>query len=360
MIYLCLGSLQSRRRRLYLMQTTSISQMLSLSLVLCCLAILPKAEPLAHRSGHQIHERMSPDELRTVFHVQSHEEVPEYDLTDIKLIKKRSVDQRSDANQVLPKQIRLNAFGKKLELNLHKNQDFNDRVKDMKVYMAETTSNGKLRYSEAQASAQDNQNIGTTYHDKSNMAAILVNHTPDGSIQLHGTIGNDLVIRPIPETVSLDNTEYLNYSADDQDDEMFLDEDETIEVRKKLKTSSNKRMANSTQTGISQLPVSTNSRATGPQVSDNNTTKLANTHVIYKRNMFDPDNSHSDYCKRLSHYCRCLRSMQIQKTKTNLICFSGTRPSSLRLSTLQLFIGVYVRRATFFSAQATSAQPSLA
>lgn len=281
------------------MQTTSISQMLSKSLVLCFLAILAVVEPLAHRTRHQMHKRMSPDELRTVFQVHSHAEVPDYDLTHVKVIRKRSVDQRSDANQVLPKQIHLNAFGKKLELNLHKNQDFNDRIKEMKVFMAETTSNGKLRYSEAPTSPQDNQNIGTTYHDKSNMAAILVNHTPDGNIQLHGTIGNDLVIRPVPETVSLGNTEYLNYSADNGDDEMFLDEDEAIEVNKRLKNSPNRTVAvNGTQTYLQQLPVSLNSRVTETQVGSANSTRLANTHVIFKRNMFDADKSHSDYCKR--------------------------------------------------------------
>lgn len=75
--------------------------------------------------------------------------MPEYDLTNIRIMNKRSIDQQTDQNGYSPKQIHLNAFGKKLKLNLQHNTDFNDRIKDMKVFIAETTSNGKLKYSEA-------------------------------------------------------------------------------------------------------------------------------------------------------------------------------------------------------------------
>ncbi len=79
--------------------------------------------------------------------------MPEYDLTNIRVINKRSIDQESDQNGLSPKQIHLKAFGKKVKLNLQQNNDFNDRIKNMKVFMAETTSNGKLRYSEAPTSS---------------------------------------------------------------------------------------------------------------------------------------------------------------------------------------------------------------
>jgi hypothetical protein len=266
-----------------------------LLLVLYFLAILPFATPLSSSTTkHKIHKRMSINDLRNVFQVESHNDVPEYDLTNIRVINKRSIDQESDQNGLSPKQIHLKAFGKKVKLNLQQNNDFNDRIKNMKVFMAETTSNGKLRYSEAPTSSEKN-NLGTTYHDKSNMAAILVDHNSDGSIQLHGTIGNDLVIRPVPSSLRPQNNEYLRHN-DDDDDEMFLDEDEAIESAKKFKTqpdNTNSTTNSNTATFVSQLPTSSNSKLSKTATNSDN---RGNTHVIYKRNMFNPE-SHSDYCK---------------------------------------------------------------
>lgn len=61
----------------------------------------------------------------------------------MRLITKRSVNDDGDT-----KHVQLNAFGRKLRLNLKDNNDFNERVKDMKVIIAETSQNGKLRYME--------------------------------------------------------------------------------------------------------------------------------------------------------------------------------------------------------------------
>jgi hypothetical protein len=246
---------------------------------------------------------MSADDLRHVFQVESHDLVPEYDLTDVRLIHKRSVDPRAHTNDPNAKQIHIKAFGKKFRLNLQKNNEFNDRIQDMKVFMAETTGNGKLRYSEAPTGPDNSPAaVGTTYHDKSNMAAILVDHNSDGSLQLHGTIGNDLVIRPVPQTVSADNEEYLRYNADDEDDEMFLDEDEAIENKRinhsnnSPNVTQNKSLNSTGRTPSQPLPISTASSYT--KNSYNNTTNLGNTHFVYKRNLFDPQNTyHSDYCE---------------------------------------------------------------
>lgn len=68
--------------------------------------------------------------------------VPEYELSTIRLITKRSVEEGTT------KHVQVNAFGRKMRLNLKDNNDFNERIKDMKVYIAETSKNGKLRYSE--------------------------------------------------------------------------------------------------------------------------------------------------------------------------------------------------------------------
>ena len=100
------------------------------------------------------------------------------------------------------------------------------------------------------------------------------------------------MIRPVPQTVSLDNTEYLNYNVDDGDDEMFLDEDEAIESNKRT-------LNNKTETLVSQLSVNTDSRPVDSQMKRKNSTNSRITHVIYKRNMFDHQKTHSDYCKHL-------------------------------------------------------------
>lgn len=70
--------------------------------------------------------------------------VPEYELSAVRLITKRSIEDGASNT----KHVRLDAFGRKLRLNLKDNNDFNERAKDMKVYIAETSKNGKLRYME--------------------------------------------------------------------------------------------------------------------------------------------------------------------------------------------------------------------
>ena len=94
---------------------------------------------------------------------------------------------------------------------------------------------------------------------------------------------------------------------------MFLDEDEAIEFSKRTKTQKSNNSTNSvnnTQTNtqtISELPIDTNSKLTDSQVINKNSTNKRsrlNTHVIYKRNMFDKENSHSDY-RKSSHFVNC-------------------------------------------------------
>lgn len=68
--------------------------------------------------------------------------MPEYELSTIRLITKRSIEDGTT------KHVQLDAFGRKVRLNLKDNNDFNERTKDMKVYIAETSKNGKLRYME--------------------------------------------------------------------------------------------------------------------------------------------------------------------------------------------------------------------
>ncbi|GFQ86507.1 a disintegrin and metalloproteinase with thrombospondin motifs 1, partial [Trichonephila clavata] len=68
--------------------------------------------------------------------------VPEYQIVQLRSISKR------DTSSEDVKQIHVPAFGKKLQLNLRKNADFEERIGRMKVLMAETTGQGQLKYHE--------------------------------------------------------------------------------------------------------------------------------------------------------------------------------------------------------------------
>jgi len=66
----------------------------------------------------------------------------------VRLVTKRSIDKSNSDDKNDSKHVHLNAFGQKLRLKLRDNSDFNNRIKDMKVFIAETSKNGKLRYHE--------------------------------------------------------------------------------------------------------------------------------------------------------------------------------------------------------------------
>ena len=83
----------------------------------------------------------------------------------------------------------------------------------------------------------------------------------------HGTIGNDLVIKPIPETLKSEDHPMLNeLNADPNDDEMFLNEDEVAEM-KRNKLRKLEKLANMTEPSEPHMSAS------------------ENVHVIFKRNI---------------------------------------------------------------------------
>ena len=74
--------------------------------------------------------------------------MPEYELSSVRLLTKRSIENSDSGDENDSKHVHLNAFGKRMRLKLRDNSDFNSRIKDMKVFIAETSKNGKLRYHE--------------------------------------------------------------------------------------------------------------------------------------------------------------------------------------------------------------------
>ncbi|RWS17879.1 A disintegrin and metalloproteinase with thrombospondin motifs 1-like protein [Dinothrombium tinctorium] len=236
--------------------------------------------------------------------------VPDYELVHLRVLNKRSAAADSEHKE---KQVHLTAFGEQIQLNLKPNKEFNDRIAKLKMYMAETVGNGKLKYVEEPQSDQsfynqtdihfisyekEKQDIGQTYHDEEKLAAVLINHNPVGHIQLDGTIGNDLVIKPMPDSAKLSSS---SEDADRDDDELFLDEDEKMEMMLRKKSTKKQRISS-----ISPSSKSSSRRPTKklnyniPKLKnlrrDKNLSELKNAHIVYKKRQ--PSENHtSDFAE---------------------------------------------------------------
>jgi len=213
---------------------------------------------------NEIHKQMNKDDLRRVFQVESHDLVPEYHVVLPKLLnsnrKKRSTDGEAD-KQIKPskwspkakeKIVHLKVFGKAMQLNLKPNENFNEKLNQMKVLLAESGKNGKLKYVEDKLSK--NEDLGHTYHDDSNLAAVLVSHNRQGNIQMDGTIGSDFVIKPVPSNVELSSVHLDELSGRD-DDEMFLDEDELGSMGELSSNSKQTKSSSTNSTAITKTIV---------------------------------------------------------------------------------------------------------
>uniref|UniRef100_A0A1B6E598 Peptidase M12B domain-containing protein n=1 Tax=Clastoptera arizonana TaxID=38151 RepID=A0A1B6E598_9HEMI len=156
--------------------------------------------------SNTIHRHMTPQDLRTVFHVDSHAEVPEYEVVRVR----RTATERDRHN------VRLKAFGRDLQLSLKRAQGlYKD---DLRVWTAEPNVTGEVLYTPL-----PQEDVGHAYQDVEKLAAILLHKDDeDGTLLMQGTIGHDLVLKPVPAHIRqhLDSEE-----EEDDDDEMFLDEE---------------------------------------------------------------------------------------------------------------------------------------
>ncbi|KAF7488255.1 A disintegrin and metalloproteinase with thrombospondin motifs 8 [Sarcoptes scabiei] len=280
-----------------------VFHLLSASTSSCLMVYATEQEDIAK---YPIHKQMTKQDLLSVFYVDSHDKVPEYELSSVRFLSKRSIsknqysgdgDEVDDQSSSNTKHVQLKAFGKKMSLKLQDNNDFNERVKDMKVFIAESSRNGKLKYME-DLSASDTKNFGTSYHDVDNMAAIMLDRNSKGKMQLHGTIGNDLVIKPIPETVGPIDHPSLNEIDDGSegpgpdDDEMFLNEDDFAQMRD----------YNQTTTTLSDAKMKNHTTSKYPILKRRQSPLLdQNLHVIFKRNVHQISPHHSIDFAELEH-----------------------------------------------------------
>ncbi|XP_071636947.1 A disintegrin and metalloproteinase with thrombospondin motifs like isoform X2 [Temnothorax longispinosus] len=156
------------------------------ALVLLCMAIIL---PLVR--CHKIHEHMTREEMLSVFYT-GHESVPPYEVVPVlHTVHKRSVDAKP--------QIHLKAFGKDISLSLKPTEGL---LTANSLPMWTVTRNASqpdgLRYERVKDVDVD---IGDIYQDTENMASILLHRDTNGKVRVDGTIGSELVIRPLPERV---------------------------------------------------------------------------------------------------------------------------------------------------------------
>ncbi|XP_077255767.1 sol narae metalloprotease isoform X2 [Temnothorax americanus] len=156
------------------------------ALVLLCMAIIL---PLVR--CHKIHEHMTREEMLSVFYT-GHESVPPYEVVPVlHTVHKRSVDAKP--------QIHLKAFGKDISLSLKPTEGLlTANSLPMWIVTRNASQPDGLRYERVKDVDVD---IGDIYQDTENMASILLHRDTNGKVRVDGTIGSELVIRPLPERV---------------------------------------------------------------------------------------------------------------------------------------------------------------
>ncbi|XP_974106.1 A disintegrin and metalloproteinase with thrombospondin motifs like isoform X1 [Tribolium castaneum] len=195
-----------------------------------CQFVLLFASLMSICATYDIHKFMTADEIKSTFHVDRHDLVPEYEVVHIHHNVRRSIsrDIPSDTENSIdtdekPKyedrktELKLKVFGKHLNLTLIPNRGLYKKNK-LKIWTVEpnATAQHGVEYVELPETDED---IGDIYQDEENQAAILLRNHND-TVIVEGSIGADLVIRPIPPRL-LDAKDKPTHD----DDEMFLDAD---------------------------------------------------------------------------------------------------------------------------------------
>ncbi|XP_074036660.1 sol narae isoform X2 [Leptinotarsa decemlineata] len=236
-------------------------------------------------ASFEIHKHMSLEEIKSTFHVDTHKLVPEYELVPIQHVRKRSLTAEELENVIEdddpdPKakkaydnrkldpatNIKLRAFGKPFNLTLIPTEGLFKKGK-LKIWTIEpnATAQHGVEYIEL---PETNEDIGELYQDEGNQAAILMRTEGDGLV-LEGSIGSQLVIRPLPSRLRGSVIRSKNKNETDidsiNDDEMFLDQDGELSAEVAIDTG---------------LPIRRN--------------KNIHHHIVFKRIQDEEDNM-SDY-----------------------------------------------------------------
>nr|XP_027214342.1 uncharacterized protein LOC113807306 [Penaeus vannamei] len=149
---------------------------------LLVLALICLASAITHVATQQIHESMAPEDLQRIFHVESSDQVPAYDVVRLRSRLRRS----ADGDEV--RTVHLRALGSSQILNLRPNVDLARRVP---LFFADRDHLGGV----AVTPTSHDLDVGIPHQDEQSLAAVMVAHHPiTGALTMDGTVGEDLVI----------------------------------------------------------------------------------------------------------------------------------------------------------------------
>ncbi|KAH8348796.1 hypothetical protein KR084_011247, partial [Drosophila pseudotakahashii] len=203
----------------------------------------------------QLHKQMSPEQLQSVFHVDTHDAVPSYELVQLlhhenhnydHQRRRRSIGAGSKVNAALPPHhvkkdlsknayyselkneamssggnhlfgpevsaikshnVSFSAFGQQMNLSLRATQGlFKGAPHQLRMWTVGSEPNAThgLDLQEIAHQEHHRNEVGEVFQDENNMAAILMRrHMETGDLIMEGSIGHDLVIKPLPHELSL-------------------------------------------------------------------------------------------------------------------------------------------------------------
>ncbi|XP_017045283.1 uncharacterized protein LOC108090892 isoform X1 [Drosophila ficusphila] len=198
----------------------------------------------------ELHKQMSPEQLQSVFHVDSADAVPHYELVqllhhDEHSRRRRSISSSSsgerpkvthhvkkdlsknayyselkhealssggnhlfgpDVAAIKVHNVSFSAFGQHLNLSLRATQGlFKDSPHQLRMWTVGSEPNAThgLDLQEIAHEEHHKNEVGEVFQDEKNMAAILMRrHMETGDLIMEGSIGHDLVIKPLPHELS--------------------------------------------------------------------------------------------------------------------------------------------------------------
>ncbi|XP_043218873.1 A disintegrin and metalloproteinase with thrombospondin motifs 18-like isoform X2 [Amphibalanus amphitrite] len=205
----------------------------TLALLSCAAALqASSADELATAASHTaprhtLHLHLSVDELRHVFAVERHEDVPEYDLFHVSSRRKRSLNGRHRRS------VHVQAFGDQIDLDLEMNREIDNHIR---LFYADGADND---INIERVEGDTDMYVGEPYQDVSREAALLVNHADDDTLQLNGVV-SDLVIAPAPRRV------HHHYPSSHDDDALLADDQEPLDGSKSHDSTARLRQRRST------------------------------------------------------------------------------------------------------------------
>ncbi|XP_070068591.1 A disintegrin and metalloproteinase with thrombospondin motifs like isoform X3 [Drosophila takahashii] len=201
-----------------------------------------------------LHKRMSPEQLQSIFHVDTHDAVPSYELVQLlhhenhnydHQRRRRSIGAGPKVNAALPPHhvkkdlsknayyselkheamasggnhlfgpevsaikshnVSFSAFGQHLNLSLRATQGlFKGAPHQLRMWTVGSEPNAThgLDLQEIAHQEHHKNEVGEVFQDEKNMAAILMRrHMETGDLIMEGSIGHDLVIKPLPHELS--------------------------------------------------------------------------------------------------------------------------------------------------------------